>query len=296
MKASMPRRIYRKMRQMVFSLSTLISPELNTKLRYRYLYKKPLNLDNPETFTEKLLWLKLKRYNTDPLVIQCADKYRVREYIKDCGYEDILVPLLGVWDAAEEIPWDTLPNQFALKWNFGAGMNIICRDKSKLDTTEAVRKLKRWRRNKCWLSHSEMQYKYMPKKIICEAFLASLEENTIPDYKIYCFHGKPQAILVMHNRGSGEMTTEFFDTQWNLLDNSSKYAAPPQPTRKPACLDRMLEAAENLAAPFPFVRCDFYVMGERFCFGELTFTPAAGLYTSQTRIDGKNMAEFLHVP
>jgi len=290
------RRLLGRIRSCFFSLSTLISPTLNTRLRYRYLFKRPLNLREPKTFNEKLLWLKLKKYNHDPLVIQCADKYRVREYVKECGYGDILIDMIGAWDTAVEIPWNRLPERFVLKWNFGAGMNIICKDKRVLSQNDFIRQMDRWKKNKCWLSHSEMHYKHMPKKIVCERYLDSAGESSIPDYKIYCFHGVPKAVLVMHDRGSGKMTTEFFDTQWNVLENSSKYTSREQTTEKPVCLDEMLRAAARLAAPFPFVRCDFYVVGDKFYFGELTFTPAGGMYTSQTKIDGKDMTSFLNVP
>lgn len=293
---SFVRRVYRKIRNTVFSAATLISPTLNTKLRYRYIFKKDLNLEKPETFNEKLLWLKLKKYNKDPLVIQCADKYRVRDYVSSCGYGDILIDMLGAWDSAKNIPWDDLPDKFVLKWNFGAGMNIVCKDKKKLDKTHTVKQMNKWQKKKYWLSHSEMHYKYMPKKIVCEEYLECLDTATIPDYKIYCFHGKPVAVLVMQNRGSGKMCTEFFDTEWNPLDNSSKYAAPSKKTPKPICLNKMMQAAEKLSSPFPFVRCDFYVVGDKFYFGELTFTPAGGMYTSETKINGKDMTEYLQVP
>ncbi len=290
------RRLIGKMRNFVFSASTLISPSLNTKLRYRYIFKKKLNLKEPKTFNEKLLWLKLNKYIKDPLVIQCADKYLVRDYVKACGYEDILINMLGAWDTAKDIPWEELPNKFVLKWNFGAGMNIVCKDKNALDKERVLKQMNRWQKNKYWLSHSEMQYKYIPKKIICEEFLEDSLESVIPDYKIYCFHGKAKAVLVMHDRGSGKMSTEFFDENWEPLGNSSKYAATSKSSEKPKCLERMIEAAEKLASPFPFVRCDFYVLGDKFYFGELTFTPAGGMYVSTTKIHGKDMTDYLNVP
>ena len=292
---SVIRRLYGKTMSFVFKSATLISPTLNTKLRYRYLFKKKLNLKNPETLNEKLLWLKLKRYNHDQLVVQCADKYRVRDYVRSCGYEDILVGLLGVWDKAENIPWDELPDKFVLKWNFGAGMNFVCKDKNSIDKAKIVKQMNKWGKNKYWLSHSEMHYKYIPKKIVCEEYLEQIETTVIPDYKVYCFHGKPEAILVMHDRGSNKMTTEFFDTNWEPLENSGKYASPDKMTSKPACLEEMLRAAEKLASPFPFVRCDFYVLGNKFYFGELTFTPGGGMYLSKTKINGKDMTEYLSV-
>ena len=296
MSVSLARRLVGNIRSFVFSASTCISPVLNTKLRYRYLFKKKLNLKDPQTFNEKLLWLKLKKYSKDPLVIKCADKYRVRDYVKDCGYEDILINMIGAWDRAQDIPWDDLPRQFVLKWNFGAGMNIVCKDESSLERSQVIKQMDRWQKNKYWLSHSEMHYKYIPKKIVCEEFLWCEDTSSIPDYKIYCFHGKPQAVLVMYDRGSKKMSTEFFDTNWQPLENSSKYSSTLKATQKPACLEKMLQAAEKLASPFPFVRVDFYVLGDSFYFGELTFTPAGGMYTSKTKINGRDMTEFLKVP
>ena len=295
MQLSIIRRAWGKIRACGFALATLISPTLNTRLRYRYLFKKKLNLKNPTTFNEKLLWLKLNKYNHNPLVAQCADKYRVREYVRSCGYEEILIELLGVWDDAKCISWDELPDRFVLKWNFGAGMNIICKDKHSANREKILKQMSRWGKKKYWLSHSEMQYKYMQKKIVCEEYLGHFEEDVIPDYKIYCFHGKPKAILVMHDRGKEKLTAEFFDKDWQVLESPSKYSPPKQQTPRPTCLARMLEAAEKLSNPFPFVRCDFYVLGDRFYFGELTFTPAAGMYVSTTKIDDKDMSEYINI-
>jgi len=102
------------------------------------------------------------------------------------------------------------------------------------------------------------------------------------------------AILVIRDRGL-EVKAEFFDTRWEALSGFDKYQAPEDKTPKPACLDEMLKAAEKLSEPFPFVRCDFYAVGDKLYFGELTFTPAGGLHTSETEIDGKSMAEYLQI-
>ncbi len=290
------KKLYDDMRGLYFSVLTLISPELNTRARYKSVYGTVLDLDSPRTFSEKLLWLKLKDYISNPLVIQCADKYRVRKYIEDCGCGDILNELYGVYDSAQDIPWGDLPESFVLKWNFGAGMNIVVKEKSRLDVSETVQKLEKWGKVKYWLPHSEMQYKKTEKKLVCEKFLVdNANPDVIPDYKVYCFHGEPKAIFVMHDRGHG-IKSEFFDTNWRVLKNSGKYAKPQQTTPKPACFEQMLEVSRKLSSPFPFVRCDYYVVNGKLIFGELTFTPAGGLYTSTTKIDGKDMSEFLHVP
>ena len=290
------RTMHSELNNFVFCMATLISPRLNTQMRYRQVFGKKLNLKKPQTLNEKILWLKLNNYIQNPLVIQCADKYRVRYYVEKCGYGDILNDLMGVYERAECIPWEELPNQFVLKWNFGAGMNIICTDKSRMNKEEVIRQLMKWGKNKCWLSHSEMQYKYAPKRIICEKYLMNDDEpGVIPDYKVYCFHGEPIAILVMHDRGH-EIKAEFFDTNWIPLENTKKYETVNNPTIRPFCLENMMEAAKNLSKPFPFVRCDFYIVSGKLYFGELTFTPAGGLYLSQTRVNGKEMEEYLHIP
>ena len=288
------RRIYRSMRETMYRIATVISPALNTKMRYHEKFGEKPDLKSPKTFNEKLLWLKLNRYMRNPLVIQCADKYRVREYITACGYGDILNDLLGAWDSPEEIPWNDLPEQFALKWNFGAGMNVICHDKSALDPKIVIEQMKKWGKQKCWLSHSELQYKYIDKKIICERFIECADQAVIPDYKVYCFNGHPQAILVMHDRGK-TVKAEFFDADWNALPTPDKYQAPDVPTEKPECLSRLLEISRKLSEPFPFVRCDFYIVNEKIYFGELTFTPAGGLHTSETTVHGQSMADLLDI-
>lgn len=154
-----------------YILLTCISPTLNTKVRYRKSFHRKLDLQSPRTLNEKLLWLKLNRYMHDPLVIQCADKFRVRAYVEECGCGEILNTLYGVYDSVDDINWEALPMQFVLKWNFGAGMNIVCTDKSQMDKKTVLRTLKKWGKTKPWLTHSEMQYKYIPKKIICERLL-----------------------------------------------------------------------------------------------------------------------------
>lgn len=276
-----------------FKICTLISPKLNTSLRFRQANGYWPDYSNPKSLTEKLVSLKLSDYINNPLVIQCADKYLVRDYVTVCGYGHILTDLIAVYNNVEEIDWDKLPNQFALKWNFGAGMNIICRDKDSLDITSSIKRLKKWGRTKYWLSHSEMQYKYAPKKILCEEYLTpETEGDPIVDYKVYCFNGFPLAIFVMHDRGKG-VKTEFFNKDWVPLKNTTKYAAPEKATPKPKCLEEIISCCKALSKPFPFVRIDFYIINGSPIFGEMTFTPSGGILTSETTIDGKGMGEYL---
>lgn len=173
--------ISEKMKRCFYRICTLVSPELNSRIIYRNTFHRQLNLETPTTYNEKLMWLKLNRYSKDPLVIQCADKYRVREYVAQCGCADILNQLYGVYDSVEDIPWEELPNQFVLKWNFGAGMNVICLDKSQMKKEEVFAKMRKWGKKKYWLLYSEMQYKYIVPKIICERLLGEVGENNVSE-------------------------------------------------------------------------------------------------------------------
>lgn len=265
------------------SVLTVISPTLNTKFRYKLNFKRKLDLHDPRTLNEKVLWLKLNTYYKNPLVVQCADKYAVREYIKDCGCEELLVDMYGAYDRVEDIVWTELPEQFVLKWNFGAGMNVICNNKAELDVAQTKKKLKKWGRSRYWLRNSEMQYKYAPKKIVCEKYLSDGNGLLPLDYKVYCFNGEAKCVFVCVGREYGRPKFYFFDKNWQLyrVNRDSKNAPEGFTVEKPACIDKIFAYAEKLAKPFPFVRVDFYAINDKPYFGELTFTPAAGLDTGR---------------
>jgi hypothetical protein len=286
---SMAVRGYKHLRKIL----TFISPTLNTKVTYYIAKGKRINLENPETFEEKILWLKLNMYADNALVTKCADKYQVRSYVKeDCGLGELLNELIGAWDSVDGIDWELLPNKFALKCNHGSGYNIICDDKRKLDIKNAKMKLNKWISTDQWKSYSELNYKNINKKIICEKYLET-DQGFFPyDYKIYCFNGVPKAVLVMMDRGK-ETKGVFMSPEWDFISNISKYEQVTDLPDKPYSLDIMIKAAIKLSRPFPFVRVDFYQYHDRAIFGEMTFTPAGGLYVSQTDINGVSMGELL---
>ena len=261
---------------------SLISPELNTKVVYRMKFKKSIDLEHPKTLDEKIQWLKLHTYRNNSLVNQCADKYRVRDYVAKCGCGEILNELYGVYDNVDEVPWAALPNQFVLKWNFGCGQNLIVMDRSKLDIDAAKKKLKKWYRirNTFYLTYSELQYRGIPPKLICEKLIET-EDGTLPvDYKLYCFNGVPHCVLVCSKRGEMEHGAQyyFFDKDWNLLryNNRGKDAPADFTLPKPEGIEQVFDYAARLSKPFPFVRADFYLEHGEVTFGELTFTPCGG--------------------
>lgn len=261
---------------------TVISPRLNTEIVYFFKFKKRINLNEPRTLDEKIQWLKLNAYNKNPLVTQCADKYAVRDYVKSCGCSEILNDLYGVYDSVDEIKWDELPEKFVIKWNFGCGQNLICFDKSKLDIEKAKKQLRNWYKlhDTFYLPYSEMQYKGIKPKLISERFIES-DSGTLPvDYKLYCFNGVSDCVLVCAGRDTEGHHAKyyFFDRDWNLkrYNNAGKQVSADFTLPQPENYKKLFEYADKLSKPFPFVRADFYMERGNVIFGELTFTPCGG--------------------
>lgn len=249
----------------------IVPNEALSKLYYRIVLKKSLSLDKPETFNEKLQWLKLNYYPNDQKVVQGADKYAVREYIKEKGLEHLLTPLYGVWDDAEQIEWERLPNQFVLKCTHGCAYNIVCRNKSAFDTKSAKKQLNKWLKEDFGAFNVEIHYSMnRHHRIICEEYL----EDSITDYKFFCFHGTPEFYYVSEGLLDNEQARiGFFDISGKKLPMKRKEYKDLRAADKPAFFDSMKESAEKLSRDFPFVRVDFFVTNDRYYFAELTFTP-----------------------
>lgn len=258
---------------------TYISPKLNTKVCYRIKFGKKLDLKNPKTLNEKILWLKLNRYLNDPIVKKCADKYRVREYVESLGCKEILNELIKVYDFPCEISWNELPESFAMKLNVGCGANLICSNKEKLDKNEAFHKIENWFKEKYYIGYSEMQYKGSKYKIIVEKYLG-INDVLPEDYKFICINGKAEYVMVCLNRGSKKKVKYcLYDRNWNWCKFDTSCKNDPN-LEKPELIARAFEYADKLSSKFPFVRIDFYIVDKKIYFGEFTFTPCGGLDNS----------------
>lgn len=258
-------------------------PILLAKLRFRKLFGRKLNLKNPQDINEKILWLSLFSDTTD--WSRLADKYTVREYVAECGLEDILVKLYGKWDTANAIDWASLPNGFVLKTNNGSGTVMIVQDKNQIEKPEVVETLNSWLNKDIASSTTEFHYKSIPPCIIAEELLEPSDEEktwstSIIDYKIWCFNGKVDSIWTCSNRVKGSTEVALFDKEWHYRPEASvfnvHYKEQQKLVPKPECLSQLIEIAEKLSKPFPVVRCDLYVIKGRPYFGEMTFTSLGG--------------------
>ena len=243
---------------------------------YQRVTGKYLNLDNPRTFNEKIQWLKL--YDSTPIKTRLADKYLVRDWVKEKIGEQYLIPLLGVYDKFEEIDFDKLPNQFVVKCNHGCAYNIIVKDKTNLDLADVKAKLDKWmNENFAFKAGDELHYRDIKPKIVIEKYIENKGADDLYDYKFWCYNGKVKYIQFLSGRNLSGLKMAFYDKNWVKQDfyNNNEFDESVMP--KPKSLDKMVELAEILSESFNYVRVDFYQLENgKIYFGEMTFTPASG--------------------
>lgn len=263
------------MNNKIAKVLSLIPDRLYLRLRYLMYARKMLHLKNPKRFNEKLQWLKL--YNRRPEYTVMVDKYLVREYIKNTIGEEYLIPLIGVWDRAEDIDFDALPERFVIKCNHNSGEGMyICTDKSKMDVEKVRAGLKRGLEQDYYLCDREWPYKNVPRKIVAEQFLDDGSGKGLNDYKVFNFDGEPFMIQVDFDRFTGHKKN-LYTTDWKLCDFSFNYPSHPEiEIPEPETLDEMLRLSRILSKGNPYMRTDFYSVNGKLYFGELTFFPASG--------------------
>lgn len=251
-----------------------ISPETALRLLFRIKHGYSLNLKFPKTYSEKLQWIKLNYKNK--LLPKLVDKYAVREYIGE-KCPEILVPLLWQGFDANNIPWESLPQKFVIKVTHGSGFNIICNDKSKFDKSDAIIKINKWLKAKFIKCYGEWFYGIEKPRIIIEQFLENGTGNVPEDYKIMCFSGMPEYIIVDTDRFSGHKRN-VYDVNWNLRDEVNMGFPNDKPIIPPSneISKKLLEYARILSHGFPHARVDLYIVDKQIFFGEITFTNGAG--------------------
>lgn len=264
--------------KLALQISANVFPQSCAKAHYFIKFKRKLDLRKPTNFNEKIQWLKFNEFSNDIYTI-CADKYKVRGYISSKGCGEILNELYDVYDDPQDIDYDALPEKFALKCNHGAGYNIICDDKAALDIEKTNKKLNKWLNQDFSTLFIEPQYKKIERKILCEKYIENEQGGFPEDYKFYCFNGKPYAVMVCSGREKGTPKFYYFDMNWNPLpfEDTIELIDKNSYPKMPEGFKKMRSYAIKLASDFKFVRADFYLLNGDVIFGELTFTPSAGL-------------------
>lgn len=252
------------------------------------------NIDAPQTLNEKIQWLKL--YYDDPLMTIGCDKYKVKEYIAKTIGEEYVVKLLGAYDDADEIDFDKLPEKFALKVNDNTGYNIVVNNKAKLNIPVTRCRLNNWVHpwKNCYYASFYLAYKNVVPKIIAEEYLDI--PNNSKEYKIFCFNGKADFALIELDYFGKNPKRAFYDR--NFVETEFKIGKMPKASlsEKPANFDKMIELADKLCKPFPFVRVDFYDIAGKIYFGELTFYSGGGFSYIYPREWDKKLGDKLTLP
>lgn len=250
------------------SLARIMSDEKYLKLAYWSFFGTKLDLANPVTYNQKLQWLKL--YDRNPLYTKLVDKYEVREYIRNKIGDEYLIPLLGMWESFDEIDFRALPNQFVLKCTHDSGGLVICVDKSKLNIKAAKKKIEKCLKTNFFWYGREWPYKNVKPRIIAEQYMVDESGIELKDYKLFCFHGVPQALFVATDRETNTRF-DFFDMNFNHLPLKNGHENAEKKINKPAGFAQMKKLAETLSAGIPQVRVDFYDINGKVYFGEMTF-------------------------
>lgn len=275
-----------------FNLMLYDDKEAILKLYYKRSGKYP-DLTNPKTFSEKIQWIKLNDKNQ--LLPICADKYEVRQYLIDKGYQHILNNLISVYDKASDIDLSKLPQKFVLKATHSSGWNILCKNKDEINWFFAKWLIRIWLKSSIYWNGREWHYRFMKPRIVCEEFLDN-EGNSIIDYKFYCFNGVPKFIQANMGRNNKKHVQNFYDLDWNLLpfgkdiEFDNTVLVP-----KPKKIDEMIKIATDLSLDFKYVRVDFYEVKQGIIFGELTFFPASGMPDFKPKEYDRVVGEFLNI-
>lgn len=269
----------------------------NYKKELKFWYEtttwKELNLDSPRSFNEKLQWLKL--HDNTKKKRDLADKYKVRDWIKEQIGEKYLVDLLGVWNSFDEIDFDKLPQKFVLKCNHGSGMNVVVKEKKDLNLADLKEKFDRWMTIDFAACNMEPQYHGIERKIIAEEYLTNYGDD-LYDYKFWCNNGKCDFIMFLSERKAG-LKMANYDKNWNLLPFVYDHEQCNSIIEKPDNLQEMIELAEKLAKEFYHVRVDFYRLNDgTIKFGEMTFTSMSGVQKWVPEEANYFVGELMHLP
>lgn len=266
------------------------------KRQFKKIMGKKLNLNNPQTFNEKLQWLKL--YDRKPIYTTMVDKYEAKKYVADIIGEEYIIPTLGVWKQFDDIDFDSLPNQFVLKTTHDSGGVVICKDKKTFDLLAAKDKLgKSLKRNYFW-TNREWPYKNVKPRIIAEEYMEDTETGELRDYKFFAFDGTPRALFIATERQNAQTDTrfDFFDMDYNHLDIRNGHPNADTIPSKPKNFEEMKRLAAVLSKGIPQIRVDFYEVNGRVYFGELTFAHWGGMMPFEPENWDKIFGDWIKLP
>lgn len=266
-----------------------LSDKLFLKWKFKILMGYKLDLNNPQTFNEKLQWLKL--YDRKPTYTKMVDKYEAKEYVKNIIGEEHIIKTLGIYNSFEEIDFEKLPNQFVIKPTHTSGDVYICTDKSNINYKELENKIKKWLKRKYFYIHREWPYKNVKPRIIIEEYLSDLKEGSLLDYKIFMFNEKLAYFLICSDRNTNLKFT-FFDKNGKFINMTQD----GEPNDKKLSLPDNYTMAKRISKGTIESRIDFYDINGKIYFGEITFFDSAGFGKFEPNEWDKKIGDMLKLP
>lgn len=260
------------------------------KRKFKAFLGRELNLENPQTFNEKLQWMKI--HDRNPLYNTLVDKYEAKKYVAEKLGEEYVIPTLGLWESADDIDFDSLPDQFVMKCTHDSKGVLVCKDKSKLDVEAAREKFRAALKRNYFYIGREWPYKDLKPRVIAEKYMTdSTDSDVFTDYKFFCFNGVADNVMIVTDRDINEPKFYHFSKDWNILRYNRRGRRMPADFKlpKPENIDEMFRVAEKLAEGLPHVRMDLYVSNGQIYFGEFT------LYHNDGLEDGFDEASDLHL-
>ena len=271
------------------------SDERVIKKKFKLKFGYDLDLENPQTFNEKLQWLKL--YDRKPEYSLMVDKYEAKKLAADKIGEEYLIPTLGVWESFDDIDFSKLPEKFVLKCTHDSGSIVICKNKAAFDVDAARKKLSKAMKRNYYYGEREWPYKSLKPRIIAEEFMVDGKTEELRDYKFFCFNGEAKMLFIATGRQSGEeVKFDFFDMDFNHLPIKNGHPNATTPPEKPETFEQMKEIAAKLSEGIPQVRVDLYEINGRIYFGELTFAHFGGFVKIEPKEWDEKMGKWVLLP
>ena len=258
---------------------TLLPDALFLSLLHHKCIGRYPNLIRPVTFNEKILQRNL---HPDSRYIALTDKLLVREYIARKIGEKHLIPLIAAPDAFTQEVFDALPDSFVMKANHGSSFVEVVRNKSETSFEKLKKLADQWLLTDFYYIARERHYRMIEPRIFFEKLLLDQSGQIPADFKLHCFGGRPGRpiiyILVISDRFGNSTHGDVYDVDWNHLDIAiGDYKRSAAPAPRPPHLQAVLDVAARLCEDFDYVRVDLYAPDDLVYFGELTFTPGAGV-------------------
>ena len=274
--------------------SGILSDKTFVKFKFKYLLGYSLNLDNPQTFNEKLNWLKFNFRK--PILTKMADKFEAKEIVRSAIGEDYVVPMLGVWSDVNEIDFAQLQYPCVLKATNDSSGVTICKSFEDINIPSIKKKLTKSIKRNWYKESGEWVYKDITPRIIADKFLDDHSGHELTDYKFWCFNGIPKIIYCTNK--AEDIYENFYDMNFLPLNISHGFKRRNPEFEKPEKFELMKSLCVKLldGINIPFVRIDFFYVNNQIYFGEFTFYDWGGM-KSFTDIEwDRKLGEWIKLP